>query len=147
MIKTFFFLLLCKWILRIAWKQQTISFKKKPPTSLKKKRILIINAAQQNDFDTNDIPIHTATTPETPKILDASNVPPNPSNTSNAHNISPPRVKEKTNNENAYIQSLSKKEHKAYLIAKSHLMTSFSLKKSNGYLTYIASLNTPNTTS
>jgi hypothetical protein len=44
--------------------------------------------------------------------------------------------------ETAYIQSFSEKEHKAYLIAKSHLLTSFSLKKSNGYLNFIKSLPT-----
>jgi hypothetical protein len=65
---------------------------------------------------------------------------------SNTLNISPPRMKEKTATENDYIQSLSKKEYKAYLIAKSHLMTSFSLKKSNGYLSYVSSLETHKTT-
>lgn len=44
--------------------------------------------------------------------------------------------------ETAYIQSFSEKEYKAYLIAKSHLLTSFSLKKSNGYLNFIKSLPT-----
>lgn len=34
----------------------------------------------------------------------------------------------------AYLQSLSEKEHKAYLIAKSHLGSSFQLEKSNGFL-------------
>ena len=34
----------------------------------------------------------------------------------------------------AYIQSLTEKEHKAYLIAKSHLGSSFQLEKSNGFL-------------
>lgn len=38
--------------------------------------------------------------------------------------------------ETAYINSFTEKEQKAYLIAKSHLMTSFSLKKSNGYLDF-----------
>jgi hypothetical protein len=40
------------------------------------------------------------------------------------------------NNESEYINSFTEKEKKAYLIAKSHLMTSFSLKKSNGYLDF-----------
>jgi len=44
--------------------------------------------------------------------------------------------------ETAYIQSFSEKEYKAYLIAKTHLLTSFSLKKSNGYLNFIKSLPT-----
>lgn len=44
--------------------------------------------------------------------------------------------------ETAYIQSFSEKEYKAYLIAKSHLLTSFSLKNSNGYLNFIKSLPT-----
>jgi hypothetical protein len=34
----------------------------------------------------------------------------------------------------AYLQTLNEKEYKAYLIAKSHLGTSFQLEKSNGYL-------------
>jgi len=33
-----------------------------------------------------------------------------------------------------YIESLSEKEMKAYIIAKSHLGTSFSLEKSVGFL-------------
>ena len=33
-----------------------------------------------------------------------------------------------------YIQSLSEREHKAYLIAKSHLGSSFDLEKSIGYM-------------
>ena len=33
-----------------------------------------------------------------------------------------------------YLKSLTEKEYKAYEIAKSHLGTSFDLKKSNGYL-------------
>jgi hypothetical protein len=33
-----------------------------------------------------------------------------------------------------YIDSLSDKERKAYMIAKEHLATSFDLEKSNGYL-------------
>jgi hypothetical protein len=32
-----------------------------------------------------------------------------------------------------YLESLNEKEHKAYLIAKSHLGMSFQLEKSNGY--------------
>ena len=38
--------------------------------------------------------------------------------------------------EKAYIQSLNEKEQKAYLIAKSHLLSSFSLKKSNGFIQF-----------
>jgi hypothetical protein len=126
---------------------QPISLKQKPPPSLKKKKILIINTPQQNECNTTTTTtVHMTPTPETPNILNTSIIP-STSNASDTHNISPPRMKEKTAGENAYIQSLSKKEYKAYLIAKSHLITSFSLKKSNGYLTYIASLNTPNTTS
>ena len=34
----------------------------------------------------------------------------------------------------AYLKSLNEKEYKAYLIARSHLGTSFQLEKSNGYL-------------
>ena len=33
-----------------------------------------------------------------------------------------------------YVKSLSEKELKAYLIAKSHLGSSFSLEKSRGYI-------------
>jgi hypothetical protein len=51
---------------------------------------------------------------------------------------SPARKKLAT--EEGYIQSLTEKERKAYLIAQSHLMTSFSLKKSNGYINYISSI-------
>jgi transcriptional regulator CtsR len=36
-----------------------------------------------------------------------------------------------------YILSLTDKERKAFEIAKSHLMTSFSLAKSNGYINYV----------
>ena len=36
--------------------------------------------------------------------------------------------------ESQYIQSMTIKEKKAYIIAKTHLMSSFSLKKSNGYI-------------
>ena len=39
----------------------------------------------------------------------------------------------KTNTE-LYIQTLSEKEFKSYIIAKSHLGSSFSLEKSVGYL-------------
>lgn len=35
-----------------------------------------------------------------------------------------------------YLESLSPKEYKAYLIAKDHLGSSFSLVKSVGYLSY-----------
>ena len=37
-----------------------------------------------------------------------------------------------------YIESLSEKETKAYLIAKSHLTMSFTLEKSNGFLQWKA---------
>ena len=36
-----------------------------------------------------------------------------------------------------YLDTLSKKEYASYLIAKSHLGTSFQLEKSNGYLQWI----------
>ena len=39
--------------------------------------------------------------------------------------------------ETAYISSFSDKERKAYEIAKSHLLTSFSLKKSNGFISFV----------
>lgn len=38
--------------------------------------------------------------------------------------------------EASYIQSLTPKEHKAYLIAKSHLGSSFDLEKSIGFGRY-----------
>jgi len=47
---------------------------------------------------------------------------------------------EKTNETNEtdllqmYLDTLSKKEYASYLIAKSHLGTSFQLEKSNGYI-------------
>lgn len=41
--------------------------------------------------------------------------------------------------EKAYIESFSEKEKKAYLIAKSHLLTTFSLKKSNGFVSFMKS--------
>jgi hypothetical protein len=37
----------------------------------------------------------------------------------------------------AYLQSLTEKETQAYLIAKGHLGTSFTLEKSNGYLSWL----------
>jgi hypothetical protein len=40
--------------------------------------------------------------------------------------------------ESAYIQSFTEKERKAYLIAKSHLLSSFSLKKSNGFIQFVS---------
>ena len=49
-------------------------------------------------------------------------------------------ARKKLATEEGYIQSLTEKERKAYLIAQSHLLTSFSLKKSNGYLNYISSI-------
>jgi len=33
-----------------------------------------------------------------------------------------------------YIQSMTEKEHKAYMIAKTHLGSSFDLKKSTGFV-------------
>lgn len=42
--------------------------------------------------------------------------------------------------ETAYIESFTEKENKAYLIAKSHLMSSFSLKKSNGFIQFAGKL-------
>lgn len=36
-----------------------------------------------------------------------------------------------------YIESLSLKEQKAYLIAKNHLQSSFSLAKSNGFIKFM----------
>ena len=51
---------------------------------------------------------------------------------------------EKTNETNEtndllkmYLDTLSKKEYASYLIAKSHLGTSFQLEKSNGFLQWI----------
>jgi len=38
-----------------------------------------------------------------------------------------------------YISTLSEKEYKAYLIAESHLGSSFDLVKSNGYLKWLKS--------
>lgn len=39
--------------------------------------------------------------------------------------------------EEAYLKTLTEKEYKAYEIAKNCLGSSFNLKKSNGYLTYV----------
>jgi hypothetical protein len=36
-----------------------------------------------------------------------------------------------------YITSLSEKDHKGYMIAKSHLGSSFSLEKSIGYIEWV----------
>jgi len=41
-----------------------------------------------------------------------------------------------------YLESLSEKEMKAYSIAKSHLGTSFQLKKSVGFLKWKATIQT-----
>jgi len=41
---------------------------------------------------------------------------------------------------NQYLQTLTEKEYKAYLIAKSHLGTSFQLEKSNGFLKWKSSI-------
>jgi hypothetical protein len=40
-----------------------------------------------------------------------------------------------------YIESLSDKEKKAYMIAKEHLATSFDLEKSNGFLKWKKTYN------
>jgi len=40
--------------------------------------------------------------------------------------------------EREYLETLTSRERKAYEIAKSHLGMSFNLKKSNGYLTWLA---------
>ena len=40
-----------------------------------------------------------------------------------------------------YLDTLSKKEYASYLIAKSHLGTSFQLEKSNGYLQWKKAMN------
>lgn len=42
----------------------------------------------------------------------------------------------------AYLKSLTKKEYQAYEIAKSHLGTSFDLKKSNGFLEWVKTQTT-----
>jgi hypothetical protein len=42
------------------------------------------------------------------------------------------------NSDDAYISQMSPFELSAYRIAKSHLGTSFSLKKSNGFLKWIS---------
>jgi len=42
--------------------------------------------------------------------------------------------------EEAYLNSLTEKEYKAYKIAKNCLGSSFNLKKSNGFLTYVTKL-------
>jgi hypothetical protein len=36
--------------------------------------------------------------------------------------------------EELYVESLTEKEHKAYLIAKEHLKSSFNIKKSIGFI-------------
>lgn len=46
-----------------------------------------------------------------------------------------------------YILSLNAKEHKAYLIAKSHLGSSFSIEKSVGFLQWLKKQSTVNTSS
>lgn len=42
-----------------------------------------------------------------------------------------------------YIQSLSEREYKAYLIAKSHLGSSFDLEKSIGYMEWKKNQSSP----
>jgi hypothetical protein len=46
--------------------------------------------------------------------------------------------------QDAYLSSLNEKEIKAYRIAKSHLGMSFDLRKSNGFLEYVQSIQDPN---
>ena len=43
-----------------------------------------------------------------------------------------------------YLATLNEKEIKAYHIAKSHLGMSFDLRKSNGFLEYVQSIQEPN---
>lgn len=48
-------------------------------------------------------------------------------------------------NVDAYLQSLTPKERKAYHIAHTHLGTSFDINKSVGYLAYVQRMSiTPN---
>ena len=42
-----------------------------------------------------------------------------------------------------YVQSLSEREYKAYLIAKSHLGSSFDLEKSIGYMEWKKNQSSP----
>lgn len=42
-----------------------------------------------------------------------------------------------------YVKSLSEREHKAYLIAKSHLGSSFDLEKSIGYMEWKKNQSSP----
>jgi hypothetical protein len=44
-----------------------------------------------------------------------------------------------------YLETLTPRERKAYEIAKSHLSMSFNLKKSNGYLKWLATKPTTET--
>jgi hypothetical protein len=44
------------------------------------------------------------------------------------------------NYQEQYIESLSEKELQAYLIAKSHLGTSFSLEKSLGFIKWLETI-------
>lgn len=46
-----------------------------------------------------------------------------------------------SDDEKLYIDSLNEKEKKAYEIAKSHLGSTFHLKKSNGYIQNMQSKN------
>ena len=48
--------------------------------------------------------------------------------------------------ESEYLKSLTEKEYKAYEIAKSHLGTSFDLKKSNGFLEWSKKIKSANAT-
>jgi hypothetical protein len=45
-------------------------------------------------------------------------------------------------NEMEYLETLTPRERKAYEIAKSHLGMSFNLKRSNGYLKWLETINT-----
>ena len=49
--------------------------------------------------------------------------------------MEPSQMEEETIKE--YINQLTPKEYKAYLIAKDHLQDSFQIEKSNGYLNWI----------
>lgn len=53
-------------------------------------------------------------------------------------------TKEQDSQIDAYLKSLTKKEYKAYEIAKSHLGTSFDIKKGNGFLEWLKKYNSQN---
>lgn len=50
----------------------------------------------------------------------------------------PDKTKDSDNLLKMYLDTLSKKEYASYMIAKSHLGTSFQLEKSIGFLQWIA---------